>query len=196
MPRTREFDIEQAVEDAMRVFWQRSYDGASLNALLEGLGIARGSFYKAFGTKKDLFCDALQRYEQQEVIPMAEALAAPELPGRERVEAVFSKVLARAEADDRRGCLLCTSAAEQIDDPDVQRLIEGMFGKISRGFRIAIAEERRRAGQSRTRINVGSAADAMTVFYTGLQVLARSGMPVDRLRLAVEAEILSRFPKD
>lgn len=193
MPRTREFDIEQAVEDAMGVFWQHSYDGASLNALLDGLGIARGSFYKAFGTKKDLFCEALQRYERLEVIPMAEALAAPELPGRERVEAVFSKVLARAEAGDRRGCLLCTSAVEQIGDPDVQRLIEGMFGKISRGFRIAIAEEGRRAIQSRPRTKVSSAADALAVFYTGLQGLVRSGMPVERLRLAVEAEISSLF---
>ena len=196
MPRTREFDIEQAVEDAMRVFWQHSYDGASLNALLEGLGIARGSFYKAFGTKKDLFCEALQRYERQEVIPMVEALAAPELPGRERVEAVFSKVLARAEADDQRGCLLCTSAAEQIDDPDVHRLIKGMFGKISRGFRLAVADAGRRSGHSWPSNNAASAADALTVFYTGLQLLVRYGMPVDRLRLAVEAEILSQFPKD
>ena len=47
MARPREFEIDDALQDAMAVFWRKGYDGASLPDLLDGMGIARGSLYKA-----------------------------------------------------------------------------------------------------------------------------------------------------
>ena len=42
MARPREFEIEDALQDAMNVFWEKGYDGASMPDLLTGMGIARG----------------------------------------------------------------------------------------------------------------------------------------------------------
>jgi TetR/AcrR family transcriptional repressor of nem operon len=48
MARPREFDIDEALERAMNVFWSKGYEGASLQDLLDAMNIARGSLYKAF----------------------------------------------------------------------------------------------------------------------------------------------------
>ncbi len=46
----------------MRVFWRNGYEGASLTALTEAMGINRPSLYAAFGDKAGLFREAVARY--------------------------------------------------------------------------------------------------------------------------------------
>lgn len=41
--RPREFELETAARDAMKVFWDRGYDRASLPDLIAGTGLSRGS---------------------------------------------------------------------------------------------------------------------------------------------------------
>ena len=65
MARPREFEPAEAVEKAMQVFWQHGYEDASLPDLLNGMGLTRGSLYKAFGDKRQLFLRALERYLEQ-----------------------------------------------------------------------------------------------------------------------------------
>ena len=65
MGRPREFDVDDALDRAMRVFWAKGYQGASLDDLLAAMGIGRGSLYKAFGDKRSLYLAALQRYDAE-----------------------------------------------------------------------------------------------------------------------------------
>lgn len=63
--RPRAFDVDTALEKAMRVFWQRGYEGTSLTALTDAMDINRPSLYAAFGNKEALFRKALERYQGQ-----------------------------------------------------------------------------------------------------------------------------------
>ncbi|KJX90402.1 TetR/AcrR family transcriptional regulator [Agrobacterium fabrum] len=59
-PRT--FNREEAIDIAMRLFWRHGYEGVSLNDLTTAIGIAPPSLYAAFGSKAQLYREALDRY--------------------------------------------------------------------------------------------------------------------------------------
>ncbi|SNT55375.1 TetR/AcrR family transcriptional regulator, transcriptional repressor for nem operon [Asanoa hainanensis] len=62
MARTREFDLDTAVDAAMGVFRAKGYEGASMRDLAEATNLGSGSLYAAFGSKEGLYLAALDRY--------------------------------------------------------------------------------------------------------------------------------------
>jgi len=60
--RPRAFDIDQALDSALQVFWQKGYEGATLPDLTAAMGINRPSLYAAFGNKEALFRKVIDRY--------------------------------------------------------------------------------------------------------------------------------------
>src|SRR3546814_13184383 len=81
MGRPRSFDIDEALDRALEVFWRKGYEGASLSDLTEAMGIARPSLYAAFGNKEELFCKALDRYVEQKVAHVRKAFEEPTARG-------------------------------------------------------------------------------------------------------------------
>lgn len=77
MARHREFDPDEALDAALRLFWARGYEGASLSDLEDATGVARPGLYATFGDKRSLFQKALARYRAVHLSFMDEALAAP-----------------------------------------------------------------------------------------------------------------------
>lgn len=61
--RPRGFDEHQALDQAVRVFWEHGYEGASMSELTAAMGINKPSLYAAFGSKEELFRRALARYQ-------------------------------------------------------------------------------------------------------------------------------------
>src|SRR4051794_41577350 len=82
--RPRGFDADEALDKAMKVFWAKGYEGASLPDLEKAMGINRPSMYAAFGNKHELFRKAMKRYGQGPTAFVPEALAKP--TAREVVE--------------------------------------------------------------------------------------------------------------
>src|SRR6201986_4496734 len=66
MARHKEFDRDEALQKAMEVFWSRGYEAASIQDLVEHMGINRQSLYDTFGDKHSLFLQALDRYREVE----------------------------------------------------------------------------------------------------------------------------------
>jgi AcrR family transcriptional regulator len=73
--RPRSFDADCALDQALRLFWAKGYEGASLSELTAAMGINRPSLYAAFGDKENLFRRALQRYAEGPASFAKEALA-------------------------------------------------------------------------------------------------------------------------
>src|SRR5579872_2871275 len=79
--RPREFDPADALDAALRVFWEKGYDGASLSDLTEAMGITCPSMYAAFGDKEALFRKVLDRYVTGPSAYLNEALNEPTARG-------------------------------------------------------------------------------------------------------------------
>ncbi|MEX6505761.1 TetR/AcrR family transcriptional regulator [Jiella sp. M17.18] len=63
--RPREFDIDEALDKAIDLFWRQGYEGTSLADLVAAMGITKPSLYAAFGNKEELFRKAVDRYSEQ-----------------------------------------------------------------------------------------------------------------------------------
>ncbi len=75
--RPREFDIDDALENALQVFWSKGYEGSSLTDLTGAMGITKTSMYAAFGNKEQLFRKAVERYTAGPASYGERALEAP-----------------------------------------------------------------------------------------------------------------------
>ncbi len=107
--RPRTFDLDEALNAALRVFWEKGYEGASLPDLTKAMGINRPSLYAAFGNKEDLFEKVLDRYAEG---PAAHARAAlSKGTSREVVEELlFGAARLLSDKKNPRGCLLVQGA--------------------------------------------------------------------------------------
>lgn len=79
--RPREFCMDKALAQALRVFWEKGYDGTSMNDLTEAMGITRPSLYAAFGNKESLFRKALDLYETEKLAYIGRAIDEPTARG-------------------------------------------------------------------------------------------------------------------
>lgn len=184
MARPREFDLETAVSKAMNVFWTYGYDSASVSILLGGMGLTKGSFYKAFTDKKTLFLTAMTSYDNQQVASAIALLNDTNIPsGKERIARLFRSIPIDVAQGDRRGCLLCSAAAgPAADDSDISALVDGLLGQIRDGFRAAL-------GASKGMDQREKMAKLLVTQYVGLRILSRAQTPVSELSASVEAVI-------
>src|SRR5205823_4335567 len=118
--RPREFDMDKALDRALKVFWRKGYEGASLPDLTKAMGINRPSLYAAFGNKEALFRKVLDRYVEGPAAYVRAALNEP------TARAVAERLLAGAIdllADPRnpRGCLMVQGALACGDATDSVR---------------------------------------------------------------------------
>lgn len=187
MARPREFDTNKALDGAMNVFWAQGYDGASLPDLLAGMGITRGSLYKAFTDKKTLFLTILEHYETEQVALAVATLTNADVPdGLDRIKGVFQNVVATARRGDRRGCLLCTAAAGPAnDDPEISAAVARLLDRMEDGFLAALNASPRFAG--RPEEVRATMANLLLTQYVGLRILTRSQAPVGTIEASVAA---------
>jgi TetR/AcrR family transcriptional repressor of nem operon len=171
----------------MQVFWSRGYEGASLPDLLDGMGLTRGSLYKAFKDKKNLFLLVLNRYEDVAVENAVTLLNNPQIAdGVDRILLMFRGLVDAVEDGDHRGCLLCTAASgAAAQDADIAQAVEAGLTKMQLAFGQALKDAPNLSQMSparRLRL-----ANTLLTQYIGLRMLARSQLPLGVLQTAVQS---------
>ena len=113
MARPREFDRDEVLEKAMRVFWSKGYERASIQDIVDATGLKRGSLYAEFVDKRTLHLAALDRFCHNELGPMFAVL---DRPGP--VKANLRKLLMSIAAGEKQGrsCMISSSAVELCPD--------------------------------------------------------------------------------
>lgn len=187
MARPREFDTHDAIQKATHVFWEKGYLEASLPDLLDGMGLTRGSLYKAFKDKKNLFLLVLEQYNEDAVGAARACLTDKDVPdGRGRILSLFAGLYAAVAAGDTRGCLLCSAAAGfEMSDPDVAAAVEKGMQGIREGLEAALNASPVHAVRSAS--DRTALANVLLTHYIGLRVLARSRMPLGIVEQSVDS---------
>ena len=169
--RPREFDRDAALDKAMRLFWERGYEGTSVGDLAEALGIGKPSLYAAFGHKEQLFYEALDLYVRTYGPELGDVPTA-----RGAIESLLrSNAETYADPSIPSGCMIVLAAAVGPPQNAEVRAHLAVLRNASTGSFAA----RIRKGIADGDVPMGADADAMAAFYTtvlnGLALQARDG---------------------
>ncbi|MDH4984607.1 TetR/AcrR family transcriptional regulator [Aminobacter anthyllidis] len=192
--RPRSFDRDAALRQAMRVFWKKGYDGASLTDLTTAMGISSPSLYAAFGSKEALFREAVDLYGATEGF---EIWGAFERPGSVRdAIADFLRASAKAfsEPGDPKGCLIVLGAL------NVSETNAEVFRDLSER---RMSSARDLAGRLKKAVTEGELpetadCDSISAFYLavqqGMSVQARDGASREALLAVADGAMAAWGP--
>jgi AcrR family transcriptional regulator len=164
-----------ALRKALDVFWERGYEGTSLNDLAQAMGIASASIYACFGSKEDLFRKVMALYGTTSGEPPRRALR--EQPtARAAIHAML-----RATADEitrpdtPHYCMLILAAPTgAVENHTVREFLAGIRRDMFTENRDRLAR-----GVADGDLTASADLDAIARYYTtvvqGLSIQARDG---------------------
>lgn len=109
--RPKKFDAVEAVEKASLLFWEKGYEASSTEDLLQAMGLQRGSFYHTFGSKKEVFKQAIDLHEKRGFGAFEKILADSDAPIT-LIKSVFLELADCSEQEHSLGCFLGNTIAE------------------------------------------------------------------------------------
>ena len=178
MARTKEFDRDATLKQAIAAFSQRGYEGTSTQALLEAMGISRQSLYDTYGDKRQLYLESLQRYVADSIGGHLLALESAD-DGLAAISAFLARAVDQASAAAAPACLGVAAICEfGRDDADVAALTE----RSGRLLLDALKRRLRDASASASDADIAESADFLMATLTGIKVAARAGMSRDKLQ--------------
>ncbi|WP_396332141.1 TetR/AcrR family transcriptional regulator [Burkholderia anthina] len=181
--RPREFDTDEVIEAAARVFWEQGYYATSIDTLCDATGVFRGSLYRTFGDKHGLLVAAFDRYAEGAIARLKERLAA-DLPPREALwEALMHYTRVGARLSERRGCFITNAAIELLPGDDALRPhIESTLLRIATQLSLAVARSQQ-SGDFDRHLDPEGVGRFLLCLIQGMRVLGKSS--------ATEAELVS-----
>jgi AcrR family transcriptional regulator len=192
MGRQREFDVDQALDAALCVFWRKGYEGASYTDLTQATGVERPALYTAFGNKEALFRRALERYYEHymDFIP-----AALEQSTSRKVAEHILRGAAELNTryPDRKGCLGVQGALAGTDDAEpIRRALIDARANGEASLRRRFERARDEGDLPETANCAALAAFVCTVLH-GMAVQAKAGFSREVLDAIVD-QALSTWP--
>jgi AcrR family transcriptional regulator len=191
--RPRVFDMDEALEKALKIFWARGYEGASMAELTETLGINKPSLYAAFGNKEELFRKALARYTSG---PAAFVSNVTKEPTARKVAESFLVKAAEFLTDSQhpKGCMIVQGA---LSSSESAALIRNVLIKFRSSYENQLAERFVKAkidGDLSSDANPKDLAKYLATLHQGMSVQATSGATKDEL-LEIANIALKAWPK-
>ncbi len=175
--RPREFDVDAALDQAVRVFCERGFHATSIGDLTAATGLASGSLYKAFKDKRGVFLAALAHYKQARDAQMRAALA-PARTGRDRVRAALRHYAESSHGErGRLGCLVTSSATDLASlDPELARWVAGTLGRIET-LLAGLLREGIADGSVPPHVDPELTARLLQCVVQGMRVVGKAGAP-------------------
>ncbi|CAB3759065.1 HTH-type transcriptional repressor ComR [Paraburkholderia solisilvae] len=177
MARPREFDRDEALEQAIEAFSEHGYAGTSTEYLLKAMNLSRQSLYNAFGDKRGLYLEALRSYVASSLSEYLQILNRS-TSARKAIEQLLSDVV----DGPARTCLGTHAVCEfGRSDPEITALSETSAQTLHSALERCIARAKA-DGEVAIDIDERAAARFFGATLSGIRVAARAGAPADVLR--------------
>lgn len=191
--RPRVFDMDEALDKALQIFWQRGYEGASLAELTEALGVNKPSLYSAFGNKEELFMKALAKYTTGPVAFVRDVVNEP------TAHAVAKRFLYEAadfltQPSHPKGCMVVQGALSGGESAEMVKKVLIQYRAAYENLLTKRFEQAKQDGDLHCDADPQALAKYLATLHQGMSVQATSGASKDDL-LAIADLALNAWPK-
>jgi AcrR family transcriptional regulator len=186
------FDRDAALGNAMKLFWERGYQGTSFDDLIAAMGISASSFYNSFGSKEQLYREATQSFVASSGRWFFGILNDESTDARTAFSRLFEATAEEfTRCDHPPGCMISLACTQT--PPALESIREMMVEH--RAFSEAAMAERLRKGIADGDVPKDTDVDMLAAYFgavaRGLAVQARDGASREKLaeigRLAMRA---------
>ena len=189
MARHKEFEREEVLEKAIKVFWSNGYNATSFQTLTEGMCINRQSIYDTYGDKHTLFIEALTYYYQKRT-DLLTAHFAQDKPVKELIRSFFEQSIVNTTAEQKnQGCLLLNVTHEMVPhDKEVVAIVNKNMKDLTRIFESGLTR-----GIQSGEIKSSQTPAALALYFVnslqGLITLSKTVTDKKKLREVAELNI-------
>ena len=173
--RPREFNRDEGLRQAMRLFWEQGFEATSMADLRARLGITQASLYAAYGNKEALFREAVDLYSRTDGNTTQRALSRPG-SAREAIHAMLQDAVDAFTTDGAPGgCLLVLGATNcTVENRAVQEHLASLRQQTLKSIarRLKQAQQEGELGKSLSTANLSS---YYAMVLHGLSLPARDG---------------------
>ncbi|NEC91786.1 TetR/AcrR family transcriptional regulator [Streptomyces sp. SID12501] len=184
--RPRSFDREVALVQATLLFWQHGYEGTSIADLTAAMGVSPPSLYAAFGDKRALFTEVVERYGDTFGAFMENALDQESDARTGFARMLDDAAVSYTDPDHPAGCLVISAAINY--SPGTADVEEDM--RARRAANVRSFEKRLTDAKARGTLPEGTDTRALAVYFAavvqGMSQQARDGATVQELRRVAE----------
>lgn len=184
--RPREFDMDEALDKAVRIFCERGYHATSIGDLTDAMELAQGSIYKAFKDKRAVFLAAFDRYKAVRGEKLDRVLQTGKT-GLDRVRSALAFYVESSHgAEGRQGCLVVGSAAELATlDEDVARRVTAALNR-NEALMTELIQQGQADGSIPARVDSKATARLMLCLLQGMRVVGKTGRTREEMAAVVE----------
>jgi AcrR family transcriptional regulator len=183
--RPRSFDEDQAIDAAMRVFWEKTFEGTSMTDLTDATRLSRSSIHAAFGSKEGLFLKAVERYKSGQMMYIQKALAEPTLP--RAIEALFRGMLYFLSIPGNpKGCLSIHGALACGTEGELVTQVMAKWYRSNENRLKERIQKAQREGELGRDVNAADYARYIATIMIGIGIQAVNGASRAELTRTVE----------
>jgi TetR/AcrR family transcriptional regulator, transcriptional repressor for nem operon len=181
--RPKQYVKEHVIDAAMQSFWQKGYDGCSMDDLLEATHLSKSSFYQSFGNKKQVFLMTLAHYSDRENEAMQRSISEA-ITGYQFFENLIESIVAKTVPHWESGCLIANTASEfGQNDPQIGSALKHAIDNFVQTFASAIVKGHADGTISKDQ-NSEDLAHYLIVALNGLRTMSKAGMENSYIRKA------------
>lgn len=183
MPDVKHFDPNAALDQVVRLFWERGAQATGIAEVVAVTGLSRSSLYATFGDKRQLYVAALRRYVKRQSSPAFQRLAGDDR-GLPAITVFFDRLVrTRCSGEHARwGCMVSNAhAGPDRDEPDVRQVLDAHHTELSGAMRTALQVARSRR-QVAAGLDLDAAAELLALLAYGVNLRSRAGAAAPDLR--------------
>ena len=180
MARPKEFDRDKAIESALATFRKNGFGATTTEDLRLAMGIGRQSFYDTFKGKREIYLEALRKYNSDRVLGFFEIFRKSGSPLK-ALEGMLTSISIESPKDRTLACLGVSSICEfGASDAEVSS-INDATASATKSVLVKLILEAKNKKEIRSSLDPKETALYLLSVFSGMRVSARAGASPEEL---------------